>query len=369
MDNFNTSLREKKGLGPVADRIRRELAESLSLGSLKTGSRLPTEAELCARFNASRTTVRAALAGLAEEGRILKRKGSGVYAAPPPPSDSKSIALMFHGDMKTLVDAQNLILERDMTMTLFSQMESGWSPALEARFLRGVLESKPRALIANCTPVAPVNESLVGEIAAAGTRVIHIEPYQSGGLPGESYLMPDYFQAGRAMAVALMIAGYKRIFYLSVSGYEAPFHVLSRAGFASALSEQRGGESREIDFDGDDVRGNIIRKEAVLSDPSLIKRMLAASGGSVGVACPTRNNVDRVLRAAKGAAAAPQELGIVALNVGGDFSGGRIAHVTFDKLEILKNAVSLAAARDFNDVRKLVQPVLVKGASCAENPL
>ena len=49
------------------------------------GDRLPSEAELCGRFELSRTTVRQALARLEQEGLVVRRKGFGTFVASASP--------------------------------------------------------------------------------------------------------------------------------------------------------------------------------------------------------------------------------------------------------------------------------------------
>ena len=70
----------------VAERLRQ------AIGSAETGpaGALPTEAELCSRYGASRTTIRRALLQLRAEGLLHSRQGSGwsaapVHRAPPEP--------------------------------------------------------------------------------------------------------------------------------------------------------------------------------------------------------------------------------------------------------------------------------------------
>jgi GntR family transcriptional regulator, phosphonate transport system regulatory protein len=61
----------------------REIAETLQAeiarGHFPPGSRLPTEADLSARFGVNRHTVRHALADLATRGLVLARRGAGVF--------------------------------------------------------------------------------------------------------------------------------------------------------------------------------------------------------------------------------------------------------------------------------------------------
>jgi GntR family transcriptional regulator len=63
-------------------RLYELLSAALRDGTIAPKSALPSEPELCARHGLSRTTVRRALDRLEREGRIVRRRGSGTYAAP-----------------------------------------------------------------------------------------------------------------------------------------------------------------------------------------------------------------------------------------------------------------------------------------------
>jgi DNA-binding GntR family transcriptional regulator len=56
------------------------LSQSLADGEFKASRALPSEPDLVERYRVSRTTVRRALLLLEQEGRILRRRGSGTYA-------------------------------------------------------------------------------------------------------------------------------------------------------------------------------------------------------------------------------------------------------------------------------------------------
>jgi GntR family transcriptional regulator len=56
------------------------LSGALNDGTIPAGGALPSEPELVIRYKLSRTTVRRALARLEEEGRIIRRRGSGTFA-------------------------------------------------------------------------------------------------------------------------------------------------------------------------------------------------------------------------------------------------------------------------------------------------
>src|SRR5215831_21122995 len=56
------------------------LSGALNDGTIPAGGALPSEPELVDRYKLSRTTVRRALARLENEGRIIRRRGSGTFA-------------------------------------------------------------------------------------------------------------------------------------------------------------------------------------------------------------------------------------------------------------------------------------------------
>ncbi|HKT72201.1 MAG TPA: GntR family transcriptional regulator [Steroidobacteraceae bacterium] len=56
------------------------LAQALADGSIPAGEALPSEPTLVRNYGVSRTTVRRALARLAAEGSIVRRRGSGTFA-------------------------------------------------------------------------------------------------------------------------------------------------------------------------------------------------------------------------------------------------------------------------------------------------
>jgi len=64
----------------IAEALRAEIAEGL----YRPGDRLPTEAQLAARFGVNRHTVRRGLAALASAGLVHSRRGAGVFVAANP---------------------------------------------------------------------------------------------------------------------------------------------------------------------------------------------------------------------------------------------------------------------------------------------
>lgn len=74
--------------------LTRALSDGIASGAYPVGSLLPTEFELCDRFDASRYTVRMALQELQEQGLITRRKnvGTRVEAMKPAAGFTQSIA-------------------------------------------------------------------------------------------------------------------------------------------------------------------------------------------------------------------------------------------------------------------------------------
>jgi DNA-binding LacI/PurR family transcriptional regulator len=215
--------------------LRRELRQ----GFIPAGGRLPTEAELGARFGAGRNTIRRALALLAEEGLIETRRGSGSIVRTRLDDTHQSIvAVMYSGDLGLLTQVQDAALERGHTLSLFSQQRRYWDVAAEAAFLRQVRAQRHRGLLAFCSPIAPRNDALLAELVADGTRVIHTAPCAET-LPVEEYLLPDYERAGYLAATSLLLAGYPRVLCATMPD-DGPFALLIERGVRAAITDFTG---------------------------------------------------------------------------------------------------------------------------------
>lgn len=81
---------------PVWTAIRDTLAQEIAAGHYGLGDRLPTEADLSARFGVNRHTVRRALADLAAQGTVHARRGAGVFVAAQPTDYPIGRRVRFH---------------------------------------------------------------------------------------------------------------------------------------------------------------------------------------------------------------------------------------------------------------------------------
>ena len=65
----------------LSKKVAAGIEEAISSGRILTGSKLPTELELCQQFGVSRTSVREALSMLSAKGLISIEKGRGIFVA------------------------------------------------------------------------------------------------------------------------------------------------------------------------------------------------------------------------------------------------------------------------------------------------
>lgn len=119
-------MRDKTSKTPIwksiADALRSDLAE----GRYATGDKLPTEAELAARFGVNRHTLRHGVSALVDEGLIHTRRGAGAFVAATPTDYPIGQRVRFH---------QNLIAAGRRPGRRILHLETRAATAGEARAL------------------------------------------------------------------------------------------------------------------------------------------------------------------------------------------------------------------------------------------
>lgn len=81
IEQFKQYALDKSALIPLYFQIKNMLMDMLKHGHLAPGDMIPTEYELCATFNISRTTIRQALTELVDEGVFYRVKGRGTFVS------------------------------------------------------------------------------------------------------------------------------------------------------------------------------------------------------------------------------------------------------------------------------------------------
>ena len=120
--------------GPRYRAIVRSLLSDIEAGHYGIGDRLPSEAELCDRFDVSRYTVREALRRLQVQGVIARRRGAGSVVTPRPaaPRFVNSIdsidGLMQYASATRLdvISVEKIIVEGEQAKRLRCPPNSAW---------------------------------------------------------------------------------------------------------------------------------------------------------------------------------------------------------------------------------------------------
>lgn len=85
---------------PIWKTITATLTSEIADGHYRPGDKLPTEAELSARFGVNRHTVRRAIAALAEAGLTHSQRGSGVFVTAKPTDYPLGRRVRFHQSLQ-----------------------------------------------------------------------------------------------------------------------------------------------------------------------------------------------------------------------------------------------------------------------------
>ncbi|WP_182084319.1 FadR/GntR family transcriptional regulator [Aureimonas sp. ME7] len=91
---------------PLSTVVAEDLLEQIRSGKLAPGAQLPTEAELCAAYEVSRTVIREAVARLRSEGLIIPEQGRGMFVSEAPAPRNFSISAE---SLKTLPETISLL--------------------------------------------------------------------------------------------------------------------------------------------------------------------------------------------------------------------------------------------------------------------
>lgn len=92
-------MRNTRSSTSVWQAIAAALRADISEGRYLPGDKLPTEAQLSARFGVNRHTVRHALSDLVEQGLVRTRRGSGAFVASAPTDYPISARVRFHENL------------------------------------------------------------------------------------------------------------------------------------------------------------------------------------------------------------------------------------------------------------------------------
>lgn len=123
---------------PLSTVVADSLAEMIRSGQLQLGGQLPTEAELCEKYDVSRTVVREAIARLRSEGLVVPHQGRGMFVSEASPSRKFSI----DGEaLKTLPETISLLELRLSVEVESAGLCAERRTAQEAADIRSMMET------------------------------------------------------------------------------------------------------------------------------------------------------------------------------------------------------------------------------------
>ena len=335
-----------------ADGILRALRAAIANGDYPVESQLPTEAELCERFSASRTSVRKALAHLVADGLVESRRGSGSYVRPTHADRpiSQTISVMFPFDANSLASVQGRALALGHLICVHTHAD--WSPATERRFLERVLDERHRALLAFCTPLAPRNDDLLQELSNRGTRVIHVEYYRESE-PDQAFILPDYRRAGALAATTMLLAGYEHFASVSLTG-DGPYAQIIRQGFREALEDHRVPAERILHLEMPPGFDHLpqFREET--------RRRLGGLPANIGLIARSENTGELLVGAMRALGrSVPEDVGVVGVqHLLADRPTTGVDRIAFDWNALLEKSLVAACDPRWGSPREWIRPQL-----------
>lgn len=254
--------------------LAQTIRQAILSGEYAAGEMLPSEREFMLRHGLSRTTVRRAVDLLVEEGRVIRRAGSGSFvsgakdmrSAPAIAGGIPSMSLIIPTFSNPLYAEMIDGIERETRehgLKLITN-QSGYSQASESDQL-AALADDPDIRGAIVVPIA-VDASSAGarRFLAAGKPLVYMgrwpEDAEADGVSA------DYLTSGRLAVEHLLAQGHRRIAYVEGSPHLPGFSLLD--GYAAAM--QRAGLRVSPDL----VRINDLPSEA--AGRQAIEELIAA---------------------------------------------------------------------------------------------
>lgn len=91
----------RQSVTPLYYQVKELILQMIEKGELKIGNRLPTEKELCKKFEVSRITIRKAIEELVKDGVLYKERGKGTFVAHTKIQQGLLQLMSFTEEMKT----------------------------------------------------------------------------------------------------------------------------------------------------------------------------------------------------------------------------------------------------------------------------
>lgn len=190
--------------------------EALIQKNIRDGiNQMPTEQELCEKYQFSRQTVRMALKILEEKGLIEKRQGSGSYITGRSPDPMENmVGILVYNDQDYIYpgvvqDIRNVLSENSFHAMVFP---TGNQVGKERAILLSLLENPPRGLIVEgCKSALPnPNLDLYRSLMRKGCEILFLYSYYPQ-LSDCLFVKDDNFSGSAMLVQHLAAQGHTRI--------------------------------------------------------------------------------------------------------------------------------------------------------------
>jgi DNA-binding LacI/PurR family transcriptional regulator len=235
---------------PKYQRVYEALRKDIESGTLAAGARVASEADLGARFGASRITVGRAMRDLQLQGLVERRIGSGTYVSRRPPTTA--VDCTFGVLVPDLPDieifeplVQGLLSAPDARTHAFlwgggDVQGGGRAPAAWARVQQYIARRVDGVFFApleSLPPGDPTNVRIVGALDEAGIPVVLLDrsvyAYPKRGR--YDLVGIDNRRVGFAITEHLLSAGARRVAFLDTTTNGVSTIAARRAGYREAI--------------------------------------------------------------------------------------------------------------------------------------
>ena len=191
----------------IAQELRMQILSSQSIKS----SKLPTEQELCIRYQVSRQTIRQALHTLEEEKLITRRQGSGAFTIPQAELlRKKKIVLMVSEENEYtypgfIADIQSVLRAQGLTMSVLTTQND---INIERTLLARLLEQSVSILLIEGiqSSFSNPNIDLYEKIQLNGTQIIFINHHYPE-IQDAAFICTDDIAGGHLLGECLIANG------------------------------------------------------------------------------------------------------------------------------------------------------------------
>jgi DNA-binding LacI/PurR family transcriptional regulator len=240
--NFKIKINKSSPI-PMYQQILNEISTHIASGDWPAGTQIPTEAELEARLQVSRVTIRQALSAAAEEGLVVRLPGKGTFVSGTGMSAAIHRPEGFVGyvvphlsssfNVQILLGVESVLKEKGYHL-IFCNSEG--ELAKEDQLLESLETNRMCGYVVQ--PVyAETNDRSVIRQAARGDRIVLIDR----NIPGVQVdaVMSNHFDGGRQVVQHLIDQGYREIVYLAHEPVQLPSIAERLRGYQAAMTKAK----------------------------------------------------------------------------------------------------------------------------------